>query len=88
MITLLIVIALLCAANAVMTAVLFKKQVDRLTADSRERDIENALELARRAKEAEAEAERRERETSAAFDEGIENIMAYAVKGKTGLEPR
>lgn len=36
--------------------------------------------------EAEREAQRRESENSASFDEGIANIMSYAVRGKTGFE--
>lgn len=72
--TLLIVILLLSALNALLTAGLctrcFKTQVDRRT----EERVQEAM-------DEEAEKARRDE-----LDEGFQNIMTYSVNGKTGFE--
>lgn len=72
--TLLIVILLLSALNALLTVGLctrcFKAQVDRRT----EERVQEAM-------DEEAGKARRDE-----LDEGFQNIMTYSVNGKTGLE--
>lgn len=93
-IALLILLSLMHAGSLVMTASMFAAHVRAEEIKRWEREAEAAIdaeidaELLRSdiGRDRAEEAERRERETSAAFDEGINNIMSYAVRGKTGLD--
>lgn len=68
-----IIIIVLLAADIALEAVLYRK----LNGNAAERRLDEQVEQA-------METERREREDE--FNEGFDNIMRFAVNGKTGFE--